>query len=680
VKFTASQLAKMIDHQLSPEELGNALTMAGFELEEILEAQPEPILDVNIMANRGDAASLLGMAREAAGSLPEAALTELMTRSAARPAASDAAAPDIRALTRVDIEADDCTRYACRIFRNVQNGPSPAWLQKELEQMGQRPISLLVDLTNYVMLEQGQPLHAFDLDKLSEKRIVVRYARPEETITTLDGEERTLQPHHMVIADAERAIAVAGVMGGLETEVSESTEWCLLESANFRPRSVRRTRKELGLNTEASWRFERHVDPEITAFALDRFAELYQEITGHSPEPGVIDERRSAEEPRQVIARLDRAERLLGFEIDPEEALHRLHRLGFGARRNGVRITVDVPSWRADVLREEDVIEDLGRTLGYDRIPSVLPEGSTELGGLQGREAMIESLRQEALRCGFHQMVSHTLGGEHPLDSADESVRVRSPHSPDMALLRGSHWPRLADALRVNGWGDLRVFEVGRTHHATGEVRRLALAACGRTEAPSWRNTKPGGFGFFEMKGVVERLLERAGAPAAFRASADPRLHPTRQAEIWAGDHPVGLIGEIHPDLAVSLGWAAGLKRPEGSWSLAEINLEALPLGESRGYQGVSRLPALGRDIAVLTPLSLPFQQVEAAIRKAAGPWLESLRLFDVYEGPGVESGWQSWALALQWRHPERSLTDAEGNQMRDAVVQALESLGAKLR
>jgi phenylalanyl-tRNA synthetase beta chain len=632
------------------------------------------------MANRGDAACLLGLAREAAAALPHSSPTELMRRAEAGFVLGDEEASEVRALTRVDIEAMACTRYACRLFRDVQNGPSPDWLREAVEAMGQRSISLLVDLTNYVMLELGQPLHAFDLDRLAERRIVVRHAREGESLRTLDGVERSLELHHMVIADADRPIAVAGVMGGEETEVSESTRWCLLESAHFDPTSVRRTRKELGLNTEASWRFERHVDPCGTAAALNRFAELYQEITGNAPVPGLIDERPAPFAAPALFVRLDRAERLLGCGIEPEEAIDRLQKLGFTVRRNGVRLNVEVPGWRADVRREEDLIEELGRALGYGRIPERLPEGSTAPGGLGPRESLFELLRQEALRCGFHQMMNHTLGAPHPLEEGGAAVRVRTPHSPEMAQLRRSLWPRLSDNLRQNGWSDLRLFEVGRVHRPDGERRRLALALTGRIEEPSWRQPKPEGAGFYELKGAVDRLLQAAGCAASYRPGSDSRLHPTRQAQIIAGGAVVGLIGEVHPDAALEVGWGAGLKKPEGAFCLAEIDLDALPEPATSVYRSVSRLPALGRDIAVAAPVELQFERIEAAARSAAGPDLESLRLFDVYQGPGVAEGWRSLALSLQWRSPDRTLTDEEGNQRRDAVASALESLGAKLR
>ncbi len=466
MKFPFAMLRDFVETRLGPAEVGDLLTMAGFELEGIEEVEGDTVLDIKVTPNRGDGLSVFGLSREVLAKDAEARPTELYERACRRfPMPDDQEDGETGAFASVTIETDDCPRYACRMFRNVPQGDSPDWVQRRLRQAGMRPISLLVDLTNYVMLELGQPLHAFDLDSLRGPEIIVRHARSGERLTTLDGAEHKLAPGHLMICDAERPVAVAGVMGGQDTEVTPATMNMLLESANFRNTAVRRTRKQLGLSTEASYRFERSVDPDGVVAALNRFAELLEAIDGGASRVfGVIDRYPGRVERPPIRLAVERTCRLLGLVVTLEQCRTYLERLGMEVREEGGNLLVVPPSWRPDVVREDDLIEEVGRVHGYERIPEVLPQGSTPQGGVGGEYARIERLRDALLRGGCTQIVSHSLVGVSPLDDPGaEKIGPKNPVSPEAAWLRTSLLPCLADAARRNGAKDLWLFEEGRS-------------------------------------------------------------------------------------------------------------------------------------------------------------------------------------------------------------------------
>ncbi|MCE2938657.1 MAG: phenylalanine--tRNA ligase subunit beta [Armatimonadota bacterium] len=673
MKLPVSVLKDYVKTDLSAEALGDLLTMTGFELEEILEINGEPVLDVNIMANRGDGASILGLAREILAKDPAAEPTELLSRLMADTPRRDRDNRDIWSQTNIKIESQACSQYALRLFPEVTNGPSPEWLQQRLELLGQRPVSLLVDLTNYVMFELGQPLHAFDAALVRGQRIVVREAEAGERMTTLDEIERELEPGMLLICDGEGPVAVAGVMGGSTTEVNETTTSCLLESAHFDNQSVRRTRKRLGLQTEASYRFERSVDPEGVVRALDRFADLLEEITGAKPVGGAAQVVNFTYQPAELDLSLPRCRALLGVPVTISEAADALMGLGFSvtARPEEDCLWVGAPSWRFDIAREEDLIEEVGRIYGYERIPEWPVAGSNGIGGAHGYEGWQDRVREAALRAGLDQCLSHTLRKAHELDAASDLVPLLNPHSPEHAVLRNSLLPGLAEAALRNGGQDLRLFEMGRVFTDATERAQLAILMTGQGRGPDWRKDGAPAADFFDLKGVLEAVARHAARPLDLEPldGADGRFHPTRSAR-WSG----GVMGQIHPQ------WATATGLPAQTF-LAEIDLEAwygTALPEAP-YTTIHRHPATRRDISVLVSQDLPYAQIEAAARAAAGEWLETMWLFDVYEGDRLPAGTRSLAIALQLRKGG-NFTDEEANQVRDRVVAALEGLGAQLR
>ncbi len=670
MKFPVSMLRDFVTTSLSAEEIGDVLTMAGFELEGIETVEGDDVLDIKVVSNRGDGLSVFGLTREILAKDAAATATDLYRRACDRFPLPDVADTTIANRVTARIETDDCSRFACRMFTGLRPASSPDWMQLRLRQAGMRPISLTVDLTNYVMLELGQPLHAFDFDKL-RNGIVVRRARPGEKLTTLNGDEHELREDQMMICDGERPVSAAGIMGGLDTEVSDATSTVLLESAHFLNTSIRRTRKQLGLSTEASYRFERSVDPEGVVGALNRYAELlgnHVEIV-----PGVLDVYPRPPEKHSLTVRMSRTVRLLGLPISAAEARGYLERLGFEVNGDGEPFTVNRPTWRPDIVREDDVIEEIGRVHGFDRIPETLPHGATTRGGVPPLESAIDEIRTKLIAAGFVQAISHTLRDAHPLDGASPRIGPRNPGSPELALLRNSTLPSLADAARRNGGRDVHLCELGRvfSQGADGfrESRQLGLLSQGALSVPFRANESVPQADFFSLKGVIEALAP--GLIWSAPAEPDPRFHPTRQAAVGE----IGIVGVIHPDVADGSGLPADTV-------MAELDLEALAALSlpTIHYKVLSRNPSVRRDIAFLVSKSVPYEQIARSIESACEPVLERHWLFDVYEGKGIPEGSHSLAVALHFRKLGENFTDEEANQVRERAVTALEAIGATRR
>lgn len=683
MKFPISMLRDFVQTDLNAEQVGDLLTMAGFELEGIEEVDGDSVLDIKVVSNRGDGLSVFGLAREVLAKDGSAKATELYEEARL----DFVAAPELQRVPSLTIpenaatiESEECNRFACRAYENVNAaGQSPEWMQKRLNQAGMRPISILVDLTNYVMLELGQPLHAFDRDKLVEERIVVRHARPGEKLTTLNGLEHELSGQ-MMICDGAKPVGVPGVMGGLETEVTDGTTRLLLESANFRNTTVRKTRKQLALNTEASYRFERSVDPNGVVRAIERFTELLLKSQPNVTISNVVDHypNRIVREPLNL--RVKRASMLLGMEIAPEQAQSYLQRLGLDVTPTDEGIlSVVPPSWRPDIVREEDLVEELGRVHGYEKIPEELPIGHTPVGGAHGEYLDNDRLREAFVRAGYIQIWSHSLRDKHPLDAEGERIGPKNPASPEMAFLRNSHWPCLADAALRNGARDLHLFEMGKVFGQRDgkyyEELEVALLSVGALIPANRQGEKVPEADFFSVKQALIDIAASIGNNLHFYPGPeDPRLHPTRKASIQDNDHHLGMIGQIHPDLAEETGLPS-------STILAFLDPYMLFEGASTiSLKSISRNPAVRRDISFEIAKSVPYGEVEKAIAQAGGDVLEKQWLFDVYEGKGIGEANHSLSIGLQLRKQGENFTDEEANQVRERVVAALAGVGAKAR
>ncbi|CAN5634479.1 phenylalanine--tRNA ligase subunit beta [soil metagenome] len=674
MKLPLSMIRDYVTTAMDAEAIGDLLTMAGFELEGIEEVEGEPVLDIKVMSNRGDGLSVVGLTREILAKDADAKPTPIYER-AVRRFEDVELPPSTDGLAR--IETKDCSRYAALVIEGPQSGEAPAWVRERLVKIGMRSISLLVDLTNYVMLELGQPLHAFDQDKLDEGRIVVRKARLGEKLKTLDGNEHELRPDQMMICDASRPVAAAGVMGGEESEVSASTTRLLLESASFLNTSVRRTRKQLGLSTEASYRFERSVDPEGVVSAIRRFWDLLRESLPDARLTAFEDVYPGREVPHKIRLRLGRAVKYLGITVQSEEAERYLAALGFALNATGEgEWEVTVPTWRPDVVREDDIIEEIGRVHGYERIPERLPEGPTPLGGLQGDYLRANLAREALAREGFLQTVSHSLRDLHPFDAPGARTGPRNPASPVQAWLRNSLLPSLADAATRNGGRDLHLFEWGRVFAPEQEWNSVAALSTGALVASDRKGESVPHADFYSLKGALEAAVAATALRVEFATPEQPdvRFHPARQATILADGNAVGIIGQIHPDVADACGMVE-------ETVMFEADADGLfRVHPELKLRSISRNPAVRRDIALLIDREVPYQVIEKRISGAVGDVLERQWLFDVFTGAGIPEGKHSLGIALQLRKAGENFTDEEANQVRDRAVAALAALGGTTR
>jgi phenylalanyl-tRNA synthetase beta chain len=663
-------------------------TRIGAPIDELL-GLPDTIFEVNVTPNRPDALSHLGIARELS------ALTGVPVRV---PKAKAAKGESIPADVLVE-DAQRCPRYVARVIEGVRVGPSPLHVQERLRACGLRPISNAVDATNLALLELGQPLHGFDLDKLAGARIVVRRAREGEPMTTLDGKERKLTADDLVIADAEKPVGLAGVMGGQTSEISGTTTRILLESAMFEPSGIRRTAQRHVLHTEASHRFERGMDEKAAALAAARGAELIAQLAGGRVLPGAIDRYPSPLPQTQVWVRPARVSAMLGSEVPAREVEQRLASLQLEPLDgNPERRLWGVPSWRRDLTREIDCIEEIARLRGYDRIPIEIPKAGVGETAAILPQARVKAATREALAAdGFDEVVNYSFVPERDLLALDpraKPIKIANPLTVEQAAMRSSLMPGLLRNLGHNlarGVRDLRLYELGRIYlpstdprHPDGplawpawEPEHLALALTGRRAPKGWTG---GGepLDFYDLKGAVEDLLGAMGiAEVRFAHAEVAPLHPATASEILVRGGRVGVLGQVHPTAA------AHFEVPALTF-LAEMNWQALVQHSTalRTYHGVPKFPAVARDLAFVVEASVPAEKMLEEIRSAdAAKLLEQVTLFDVYRGSPVPEGKKSMAFGLSLRAADRTLTDAEADALCGKIRERLKSaLGAEIR
>ncbi|HTP27577.1 MAG TPA: phenylalanine--tRNA ligase subunit beta [Anaeromyxobacteraceae bacterium] len=637
----------------------------------------DAILELNVTPNRPDALSHVGLAREVAAStgrevkLPPSQLAER----------GDQAAKAVR--VRIEVP-EKCHRYAARVVEGVKIGRSPGWLARRLEACGVRSISNVVDASNYALLELGHPLHAFDLDRVAGREIVVRTARQGEKITTLDGKERALDPEDLLIADRDRGSALAGVMGGSDSEISPETTRVLIESAWFAPRGIRRTARRHGISSEASYRFERGADAGMVLAALDRCAALIAELAGGTVRPGVVDVNARPFRPSSLRLRFRRPGELLGLEVSREKVRRVLAGLGFeerGADDEGASYAV--PSWRQDVVIEEDLVEEIVRIGGYDAIPETLPELALATPALPG-EALATNRARDALEAaGFTEAVNFSFLAPGELESlggdelAGQAIRLKNPISVELSVMRTSLLPSLLRNLsgclrqRVE---DARFYEIARAYAAAPgpgdeparERARIAGVLFGRRSPRGWAvGSDP--VDFYDAKAAVLALLSALGIGGeSFRRPGLAWAHSRFAATVVGPEGACyGGVGELHPRVA------AAFELPRGVLAF-ELDLDAL-LRDARlspHHEGVPRFPAVLRDLAVVVEDRVEAMQVLSAVKEE--PLVEQATLFDVYTGPPLPSGKKNLALALRYRSMERTLTDGEVDAAHARIVERL--------
>jgi len=673
-----------------PAELADRLTLTGNEIEEIRESEDGPVFYLKLTPNRADMLAMEGAGREIAALYERPFKPVQPGLQASGPAESG---------VRVDVEAPDlCPRYVARVIRGVKIGPSPEWMRKRLEAAGVRSINNVVDVTNYVMLELGQPLHAFDLKKLSEGRIVVRRARPGEPIVAIDGTEVSLQPDMLVIADGERPVAIAGVMGGQESEVSDDTTDILLEAAYFNPTSVRRTAKRTGVSSPSSYRFERGVDPNGVLRASDRAAQLMAELAGGIVSGTVIDVYPAPIEAKRMPLRPERCRALLGLEISDGEIQAYLERLGLVVEQETAQQWhVTAPTYRPDLAIEEDAIEEVGRMYGYDRLPETLPGGTAGAGKLSPLEELVRSVRELLTGQGLNEVVTNTLLARAFIEAAQLSVSpiwpgeggqaatLRNPLSEEFDTLRPSLLPGLLMAVQHNlrhGTRDIYLFEsgYGTTRVADGTPQHRTLISgvlLGSRWSEVWNPDKQGAADFFSAKGTVEALCKGLGVQVLDAERVEhPAFHPGRSAWLSISGECVGIVGELHPTTA------AGLDLPRGVFVFELDGQRLLELSnQDWRYEAPSRFPRALRDLAVVVDDTVPSGGIEQVLRESVGEWARSVRLFDVYTGKPLPEGKVSLAYALELGADDRTLQDDEVESRLSAARERLRTeYGAEFR
>ena len=637
-------------------------------------ALDDVLLEVNVTPNRPDALSHVGIAREVA-----AAFGRKVALPASRLAEGGGPAADA---VRVRIEAPEkCHRYAARVVEGVRIGPSPGWLARRLEACGIRSISNVVDVTNFVLLELGHPLHAFDLDKVAGREIVVRTAGPGERLTTLDGKDRALDPDDLVIADRDRGSALAGVMGGGQSEIAADTTRVLIESAWFAPPGVRRTSRRHGLKTEASYRFERGADPGMVIAALDRCAAMTAELAGGTVRAGVVDANARPFRPAEVRLRWERASQVLGMDVPREEARRILAGLGLAERESSeLGATFVIPSWRQDLAIEEDLVEEIVRTRGYDAIPETLPRLALGTPALPDEAIATARVREALEAVGFCEAVNFSFvspGDLAAVDAGARPVALKNAISAELGVMRTSLVPSLLRNAAFNlrqRVEDVRLYEIARTYtglpgpgdEPARERAQVAGVLLGRRSPLSW-TVGAERVDFYDAKAAVTAVLDALGVrDVSWSAAAASWSHPRVSAELRApGGSSYGWVGELHPRVAAAFELPRGLLAFELDLAALLRDAHLSPL-----YSGVPRFPAVLRDLAVVVEDRVQAAQVLFAVR--AEPLVEDAMLFDVYTGAPIPAGKKNLALALRYRAAERTLTDAEVDAAHAGIVERL--------
>jgi phenylalanyl-tRNA synthetase beta chain len=646
------------------------------------------VFDLDVTPNRSDCLSVIGIGREIA------ALTDEPLRLF--PIHYEELEDSIGSFASVDIvDSDLCPRYCASLIRGIKTASSPSWLQQRLNSYGMRPINNVVDITNYVMLEYGQPLHAFDYHKLGGGRIIVRRAGNGETITTLDGSERALKPDMLVIADTEGAVAVAGIMGGLDSEVTDKTDTILLESANFNQAAIRRGCSHLQVQSEASIRFDKGLNSELPLIPLKRATQLLLEMAGGRAARGIIDVYPGKSEPKAVLLSTREVKRLSSLKISINGILKVLSSLGFECREadSGSQISVSVPYWRSDIKCSADLVEEVVRIIGYEKIPitrlaSPLPQQKPNLSPQAQPGNLREKLRSILTGFGFQEILTYSLVSLEKLQRLSpnpelkiQALKVANPMTREQEYLRTSLKAGLLATLAHNQkfeQAGIRLFEIGKVFLPRGkglpeEKEMLCAVLSGPRAKLSWQ-TKNEPLDFFDAKGVVEAILNQLGLKVSFDIGNDENLCPGRRADIIVQDEKVGAMGEVHPGVVQAF-------ELSNTGCLVEINLVKLSsmITWTKEYKPVPRFPSVTRDIALVVDEQIIYQTVENIVRSF--PLAINVTLFDFYRGKQIAEGKKSFAIRIVYQSPSRTLTDEEVDRTQEQMLARLhQELGATLR
>ena len=636
----------------------------------------DTILDLEVTPNRLDCLSMLGVAHEVA------ALTGGTVREPEASYPEDG--PGVSEQVSISIaDPDLCYRYTASLISGVSIGPSPGWLQERLTKVGLRPINNIVDVTNYVMLEYNQPLHAFDFDRLKERTIVVRRAKPGEVLVTLDGIERQLNPQNLVIADSHDPIGLGGVIGGADSEIGPSTSSVLLESANFDAFNNRETAQTFRLRTEATLRFEKGLRPELAPIALRRATQLIQKVAGGSVAPGIVDVFPGQPRlPVSVCLTSARLKKVLGMDVELDTVEQVFDALGFHYSRQGPdTIEVTVPYWRNDITIEDDLVEEVVRIIGYDSVPVTMLSTPIPYQQQDSRRRLAEVVKDSLAASGMQEVISYPLVSLEDLekvgraDSGLPPLRVANPLNTNAEFLRPTLRPSLLSTVSSNrgqGAGPIRLFELGRIFiprpdELPEELEIVSGVLAGQRWEPSWLQTSDS-IDFYDAKGVLETLLEGLGVSAQYEPTEDPYFCPGRCAAIAAGGEVLGVIGEVQPDVAEGFGLEV---LPVVYFELQlDALLQAIPR-EGKQFTRISRFPAATRDLALVVPEEVPAANVRGIITRHR--LVEHVDLFDIYTGENIPPGTKSLAFHVYFQAHDRTLTTEEVNRSLQGLLRTLE-------
>jgi phenylalanyl-tRNA synthetase beta chain len=646
----------------------------------------DTVLDIDITANRPDGLSVIGIAWEVGAicgqqpNIKEITYTETST-------------PIEKQISIEIIDSDLCPRYCASLITDIKIKESPAWMQERLIACGQRPINNIVDISNYVMLEHGQPLHTFDYEKLKGKKIIVRRAIEGEKFSTLDGVERQLNGNMLTIADGERTVAIAGVMGGLNSDVTENTTSILLEAASFNAASLHRTSRKLGLMSEASARFERGISAGLTIPALKHATQLITELGGGKIAKGIIDVYPGKKENKPIIIRAERVKRVLGVEYSVDQIVKALQSLGIECKADGNKVSATTPHWRSDIKIEEDLIEEVARVYGYDKIPTTLINEEIPRPDPHPDYKLKQDIRRNLTGFGFQEVMTYTLTSlqalsnntAKPHEPEPMPVHIANPMTTEQEYLRSSLLSNLFSTLAANQRheeGGIKLFEIGKIYlprdkDLPEEPESLCGLMSGSRVERSWLDGN-GSYDFYDVKGAVEGLCQQLGIEISFENSNDEGLHPARQAAIIAKSDSkkvkLGVLGEVHPKVVEVF-------EVEGTVCLFEMSIKALLpfIAEEKRYKPVSRFPSIVRDMALVVDADITNQQILDVIK--GFKQISEVILFDVYSGKQVATGKKSLAYRLVYQSPDQTLTDEAVNKVQEQVLAKLtKELGAVLR
>lgn len=633
----------------------------------------DTVFEYEITNNRVDCYSIIGIAREAAATFRKPFTPPVVTETGN--------AEDINDYVKVDVEATDlCSRYTARLVKNIKLAPSPKWMQRRLASAGIRPINNIVDITNYVMEEYGQPMHAYDYDTLAGGKIVVRRAKDGEKFMTLDGQERTLDSDMLMICDGEKAVGLAGIMGGENSKITDDVKTMLFEAATFDGTNIRKATKRLGLRTDASGKFEKGLDPENALAAMNRACQLIEELGAGEIVGGVVDVYPNKKERVRVPFEPERINALLGTNVSVEEMLGYFKMLELNY--DEAKQELIIPTFRQDLLRTADIAEEVARFFGYANIPTTLPHGASTMGKISFKQRVEDVAGEIAQFCGFSQAMTYSFESPKVFDklklAADaeerKTVVISNPLGEDFSIMRTLPLNGMLNSLAINynrRNKDVKLYELAKVYvPVEGE------------DLPDERVQFTLGFygdgDFFTMKGVVEEFLEKIGMSA--RPEYDPEagktfLHPGRQAEILYKDTVIGYLGEVHPDVADTYGLG------ERTY-IAVLDLpEILPFASfDRKYEGIAKFPAVTRDISMVMPKTVLVGEVEKIIEKRGGKLLEKYNLFDIYEGAQIKEGFKSVAYTISFRAKDRTLEDKDIQPIMEKILGDLSGMGIELR